>query len=246
MSVNNIYFVEGVIGAGKSTLLKEIEKLHPTRSHIHVIYEPVDVWEQLGILQEFYGNPSRWSYAFQTTVFVSRIQRICEEIQAHPEADVFLIERSPMADRYLFAELLRQDGCITNMEWKMYELWCETWHTLLPFSTIKGIFYLTLDSSLSSEYVNNSVQLSLQRICQRNRTAEAGITVDYQTKLLQQHETLFSDLERVRDVFRSPEAMVWRICTQKDPISHIVQHVLNIVEESSNSLVFEHVQVGLH
>ena len=56
-----IIYVEGNIGTGKSTFLKHLDNDYLKKKHKYdVIYEPVDNWQQIGILEKFYSDPKKY------------------------------------------------------------------------------------------------------------------------------------------------------------------------------------------
>ena len=91
-------FVEGNIGTGKSTLLTQLS------AHCKVILEPVDEWTQMknangkNILEEFYSDPVRNAYLFQSIAFRSRMKNIVNKCD-----DTCFVERSIYTDRNVFA-----------------------------------------------------------------------------------------------------------------------------------------------
>ena len=71
------YIVEGNIGSGKTELLTKLNE----NIDCEIIKEPVEIWQSItgngkNILQQFYENPSRYAYLFQTIVFKTRLQSI--------------------------------------------------------------------------------------------------------------------------------------------------------------------------
>lgn len=174
------FIIEGSIGAGKSTLLQQVQRVLERRGWtVTLVPEPVDLWVSTGALAAFYQDPATRAYEFQTFVYATRIQRIREYVQAHPRTDVFLIERSVVSDRHLFAHLLEEDGCFTPLQSTLYRHWVELWNHLLPFTAPDGFIYLA-----------PSVDATLQRIQRRGREGET-VSRDYQEKLHRRHEQVF-------------------------------------------------------
>jgi deoxyadenosine/deoxycytidine kinase len=72
------YIIEGNIGSGKTTLLDKLAE----HNNYEVIREPVDIWQNIkndkneNILQQFYKDPNRYAYLFQTIVFKTRLQSL--------------------------------------------------------------------------------------------------------------------------------------------------------------------------
>ena len=79
-----IIYIEGNIGTGKTTLLEIIKTYFPNKNNT-VIYEPVDQWKLVkdehgvNLLDKFYSDIQKWSFAFQMNSFISRIHRVMEQ-----------------------------------------------------------------------------------------------------------------------------------------------------------------------
>lgn len=177
--------VEGLIGAGKSTLIQEVLLPALSKKHrVKIIREPVEGWVASGLLQRFYGDQKRWSYTFQTKAFFDRIteaRRVMSERSMVPEneqADVILMERSPLSDQ-IFMRTLREEGAVDELEMSMYQDWCYLWHTFMPFTI--SLFL----------YVRTDLDQCMTRLHTRSREGEAGVSCDYQARLLQEHEAEF-------------------------------------------------------
>jgi deoxyadenosine/deoxycytidine kinase len=162
-------FVEGNIGTGKSTFLTHLS------NEFKVILEPVDEWTQMknangkNILEEFYSDPVRNAYLFQSIAFRSRMKNIVHKDDA-------LIERSIYTDRNVFAKTCREDGLIGDIEWHDYVSWFD-WLTTEFQVRPKGFIYLRCEP-----------EVSLERIKKRNRSGEENISLEYLTKLHVKHD----------------------------------------------------------
>jgi len=175
--------IDGVISAGKTTLIRLLEeKLNREGSlKVKAIYEPVDLWNSTGALQYFYDDVPSRAYEFQTYTYITRIARVINEIAAAPDADVYLLERSIWTDRYIFMALLKTH--IGDLKCQMYDQWCDLWAYIMPMRVDKWVF---LDTSLEE---------SLKRIKVRNREAESGVSVEYQTALYNKHVEFYNELK---------------------------------------------------
>ena len=115
-----IIVIDGIIGAGKTTTIKEIEKRIEKINEdnkenkkykqlkVKAIYEPVELWKNIGALEYFYKDISRNAYSFQTFTYITRIASVIDEIYDNPDADIYILERSIWTDRYIFMELLKE------------------------------------------------------------------------------------------------------------------------------------------
>ena len=138
-----IYSIDGNIGSGKSTLIKELQKNNMDQSIIF-IPEPVDVWNEIKdssgitILEEFYKNKKKWSFSFQIMAYISRLAQLKEFIKNNPGA-ILITERSTHTDRYVFAQMLFDDGNINEIDMQIYLRWFDEFMKDIP---IKGIIYV--------------------------------------------------------------------------------------------------------
>lgn len=176
--------IEGCIGSGKSTLLEQLKQVVELQTTLKVciIPEPVDLWVKSGALKTFYDDIKTNAYSFQTFVYVTRVMRIKEYVEKFPNTDVFLIERSVISDRHLFAKMLKDSECFTPVQITMYDYWVSTWNHLLPFKSPHGFIYLA-----------PSLDETLRRIQSRNRSGES-VSREYQQTLQTKHEEIFGQL----------------------------------------------------
>lgn len=171
-----MYFVEGNIGCGKSSFLRELEK-----RGIPVLQEPVDAWSRVknengkNILEEFYANPKRHAYLFQSIAFRSRVNAMSQ--LTDPKT---VVERSVFTDRNIFAETVRADGNMTNIEWDDYTKW----------------FDWVIDKCPKPEkfvYLRADPETCLKRIKYRARSGESTISLEYLQKLHDRHDVWLMD-----------------------------------------------------
>lgn len=178
-----IIVVEACISAGKSTLLPLLrEHLETKRLKVAVAPEPVQLWEKNGILGSFYDDMERFAEVFQNYVYVTRIQAILNAVKFMPDADILLVERSVLTDRFIFMELQRSRVGAAAIE--RYESWADTFDRLLHPLDLKTAKFL---------YLKPSVSVCMERMAKRARAAESkgGVTREYQELLHRAHEALF-------------------------------------------------------
>ena len=117
--VEKCLIVEGNIGAGKSTFLKILNDY----LNVQLVYEPHSKWQDVGgsgnLLDNFYSDPARWAYTFQSYAFITRVleQKNMAEQSPFP---VQILERSVYSDRYCFAKNCHEMGTISDLEWQLY------------------------------------------------------------------------------------------------------------------------------
>ena len=189
MSNPIILVVDGVIGAGKSVLVEKIAtslRIHPYNKKVVVITEPVDKWEAIGIFQKFCKDMKRWAYEFQTYVHFTRVQSCINGFNTN--ADIYILERSYYTDKYIFIELLKDNGCLSDMQYEMYNNWWELWNKVNPLKPTGFI------------YLRPNINLCMDRIKERNREGENNISIDYQLNLQKKHDDFFNNTEKMINV----------------------------------------------
>lgn len=169
-----IIYVEGNIGTGKSTFLKHLDNDYLKKKHKYdVIYEPVDNWQQIGILEKFYSDPKKYCYLFQSYCLFSRFNLLD---QMDDNLDYIFIERSIFSDNNVFAKGCHHLNQLNDIEYNIYKLWFDKFLSVHPHEYCH--IYLQLDPDVC-----------LQRIIQRNRNEETGITIEYLQLLHEKHES---------------------------------------------------------
>lgn len=166
--------LEGNIGAGKSTVGREMK----ASALFDFIEEPVDEWKtgfDSNMLDMFYRNMNRWAFTFQITAFVTRC-KTWNDVLARTNHPRVLLERSIYTDRYVFVPTLHQIGAINNDEWQIY---CRLWNFTVANSDVAPDCVL---------YLRTPAEVCLERIRQRGRGEEGGVTLDYLRQLEALHD----------------------------------------------------------
>ena len=179
-----ILTVEGNIGAGKSTFLGELQKRYADRDDIMFLLEPVGIWESVvdeegkNMLEKFYDNPKKYSFAFQVLAFSTRLKLIREAVEETMKPDspvtTIIMERSLDADRAIFAQMLRDDGLLETCEFDIYKRIAQD---AMDMFSADGILWLTV-----------SPELCFERVGVRGREGENKITLDYLVKCDSYHK----------------------------------------------------------
>lgn len=182
--------LEGGISSGKSTLLSSLRDLGGHDGiKFHFIDEPLDTWTALkneggeNLLEVFYRDNKRWSYTFQNCAVLSRFLNIRKaidnwyrDVAVNPDAarsNVFITERCIETDFNVFAQMLREDGCLDGIEWDLYKKWYKLLQDTVRVSAII--------------YVNTDTDVCIQRIAKRGRQGEENIPAEYMKRLHEFH-----------------------------------------------------------
>lgn len=172
-----VLVIDGIIGAGKSSLVEEclVPLLTAANYKITVVGEPVNKWKADGSLKQFYENPSRRGYQFQTRAFHDRIKESRDQYEEYKHCtDIFILERSIFTDM-LFMDMLYESGTIDESEHRDYkDLWT-MWEFLMPF--YPDLFV----------YLRPDVEIAMERIHKRGREGET-VDIEYQKALQAKHD----------------------------------------------------------
>lgn len=176
---NKWFLVEGNIGSGKTTLLDKLE----SNENFEVIREPVDLWLKIkgsdgkNLLQEFYEEPIRYAYLFQTMVFKTRLQSL-----DHPQEKlVRFSERSIWTDRFVFGKSCINSDKMNYLETNCYHFW---------FDWLESKFLKKPDGII---YLRTTPEKCMERMQQRGRNEETGVPIEYLNELHNYHEQWFEN-----------------------------------------------------
>lgn len=179
-----MYILEGNIGAGKSTFLRLIAQQIPD---IKVILEPIHNWQDSGhgqsLLGNFYQDPKRWAYTFETLTMMCRAQ---DHIANQHKTDTIKIaERSVYSGYYCFAQNSFAQGFLSPLEWEIYQQW---FAMLIPqkCQPPRGFIYIQVDPKIAYE-----------RTRKRNRDAEESVSLEYLTQIHDRHEAMLVKKEGI-------------------------------------------------
>jgi deoxyadenosine/deoxycytidine kinase len=102
---------------------------------------------------------------------------ITDKYSADKRDDIILItERSVYTDRNVFANLLRESGKITSMEWKLYDEWFQ-WLTKKCAHCLPTHYF----------YLNAGADVSFMRMRKRDRDEESGVSLKYLQSVEDKH-----------------------------------------------------------
>jgi deoxyadenosine/deoxycytidine kinase len=168
------FLVEGNIGSGKTTLLEKLSN----KDIFEVIREPVDLWlntkgsDGKNLLQEFYEEPNRYAYLFQTIVFKTRLMSLDKE----QEKPFRFSERSIWTDKYVFGKSCIDSNKMNTLEVNCYNQWFN-WLEQKHWKQPDGIIYL-----------RTSPDKCMERMNKRGRNEEASVPIEYLNEIHNYHE----------------------------------------------------------
>ena len=187
-----IVSIDGNIGSGKSTIVrylksnfKEYIRMETgSELNICILEEPVDIWNEIvdkkdgkNIIEKYYEDQEKYSFAFQMMAYISRLSQIKEAIDKNCY-DIIITERSIFTDKYIFAKMLYDDNKINDIEYSIYLKWFNTFNNVLD--------------NIKIVYIKTTPEVSNKRVIKRQRSGE-NISLDYLKKCHNYHEALLKE-----------------------------------------------------
>jgi deoxyadenosine/deoxycytidine kinase len=168
-----IISIEGNIGSGKSTLLSNLKKYYENNPNVVFLKEPVDEWEKIKdengitILEKFYTDQNKYSFAFQMMAYVSRLKVLRDALKEHDKDKkiILITERSLYTDKMVFAKMLFDTGKMEYVNYQIYLNWFDTFSEEFPVHKVI--------------YVKTEPEKCFERISIRARDGESNIPLEY-------------------------------------------------------------------
>lgn len=170
--------IAGMIGAGKTTLATQLGK----HLDIDVYYEPVENNEYL---EDFYRDTKRYSFATQIYLLNKRFRQHQEIIWRGRPA----VQDRTIYEDSVFAKMLAATGL---MEERDYRTYVELFRNMSNFMCKPNVIV----------YLDVSPERSMERIRERSREVENGITIEYLAALYRGYEEFIADISRIIPVIR--------------------------------------------
>lgn len=192
-----IISIDGNIGSGKSSIVKYLQKNFEyfcnNKSNkinkICFLEEPVKIWESITdissnetIIEKFYKNSKKYSFAFQMMAYISRLSILKEELQK--DFDFIITERSIYTDRNIFAKMLYLEKNIDDIEWQVYNKWFD------EFSSIT--------KDIKIVYIRTTPEICDKRIKIRNRKGE-NIPIEYLKNCNYYHDSWLNNPQLIEE-----------------------------------------------
>jgi len=162
--------VEGTVGCGKTTLGKFLSEFTNFK-----LYEELTSDDTSVLLDKFYTDQTRWSFALQIH-FLNERFRMIKEINKLSEG---ILDRSIYGDK-IFAEMLHEDDKMTKEEFNTYKTLLDNMleHIKPPHLMI---------------YLKCSTETAVQRIAARNRGIETSVPMKYWLRLNDKYESWYNE-----------------------------------------------------
>jgi len=181
--VAKVISIEGNIGSGKSTLLSHLKQTLTLENGRQIMFlqEPVDEWENIKdeegntMIQKFYADQEKYSFAFQMMAYISRLSLLKKSMEENPNV-IILTERSLFTDKFVFAKMLYDSKKIESVEYQIYLKWFDTFAKDFPIA--------------GTIYVKTGPEMCHSRIAKRSRNGESTISLDYLNACHEYHENM--------------------------------------------------------
>ncbi len=195
MNNYKIVSIDGNIGSGKSTLLENLKEHYKENKYVIFLREPVDEWEHIKdrdgvtMLQKFYSDQEKYSFAFQMMAYISRLKILRDtvnKIKGSSEKYVIITERSLYTDKNVFAKMLHEQGKMDDVCYQIYLKWFDEFTVDFP-----------VDYTI---YVKTSPENCYNRIHKRARVGEEVIPLSYLSECHKYHEEFLDDITGIRTI----------------------------------------------
>ncbi len=170
--------VSGIIGVGKTTLTTELGN----RLKLQKIYEPV---KENPYLDKFYEEPKKYGFAMQMFLLNRRFRAHSHIVWGN---DDIIQDRSIYEDP-IFAKMLADDGLIEPLDFQTYS---ETFANMLNFLRRPDLVI----------FLDCEVKTAHERIRERGRECEKGITLEYLESLKKGYESWIDSINGAIPVIR--------------------------------------------
>ena len=171
--LDNLFIgIAGLIGAGKSTLATALGR----HMGLDVYYEPVEDNEYLA---DFYRDTARYSFATQIYLLNRRFQQHQEIIWRGRPA----IQDRTIYEDAIFAKMLSETGLMEPRDFRTY---------VQLFKHMSN--FMCKPSAII--YLDVKPERSMERIKERARGVETGISLEYLQALYNEYENFVQDISR--------------------------------------------------
>lgn len=199
----HVISIEAPIGAGKTTVLNKLLEEFPDLAQVP---EPVDRWEETGLLPAMYHNLVNRA-TFQQMALVTRAADLTAALREH---DWVITERSPISDRVVFAAANMEEG-----SWE-YESYMETYRSVAKM--VPDFAWHQIQLAVDQQELDFRVAVRARK----SETATDALPTWYNEKIRKLHDALYaSPLAATRariDASGSKEAVANEVVAEVDCI----------------------------
>ena len=195
---NNTIGISGIIGVGKSTLTKNLGEA----MGYDVLYEPVETNEYL---TKFYTDMKKYSFPMQIYLLNHRFRQHQQMVWSGKNT----IQDRTIYEDVIFAKMLRESGMMENLDFETYTSLFQNMTNFLHRPDL--IVYLEV-----------TPEVALQRINQRSRGCETGITLEYLQDLKKGYEDWLDDVKERIPVLK----LDWNTFKDTDSVVSKIQFTL--------------------
>ncbi|HFI4796218.1 TPA: deoxynucleoside kinase [Elizabethkingia anophelis] len=164
--------VTGNIGAGKTTLTTMLAKHYGWEAQ----FEDVD---HNPYLDDFYHDMAKWAFNLQIYFLGSRFKQIKEIRESGKNV---IQDRTIYEDAHIFAENLNDMGLLTERDFNNYK---SVFNLMKTFVSAPDLLI----------YLRADISKLVAQIAKRGRDYEAGISIDYLSKLNDKYEKWIKDYD---------------------------------------------------
>lgn len=168
--MRQIFVVEGTVGCGKTTLAKFLAEKIQIK-----LFEELSNKDTTVLLDYFYKNQKRWSFALQVH-FLNERFRMIKQINKEEKG---ILDRSIYGDK-IFAKMLHDDDKMTTEEYNTYD-------TLLSnmLEHVKPPHIMV--------YLQCSTNVAIERLNKRDRGIESDVPLSYWKNLNNKYEEWYDN-----------------------------------------------------
>lgn len=208
-----VLYIEGTIGIGKSTMLAQVSALLERMGvPVVVVYEPVDAWEERGLLSAMYDGTLS-SDTFQVVAVATRYAALRKALDECPSnVEILLVERSVGSDG-VFARI-NIDSESPAMA--AYNLMAEKFVQALPENIVPVTILLDASIATVLERVAKRARGSEQHQGGENESAVGGVSRTYLLRLEEETNRYYESIKTTKfrvDASKSPEEVVESMVT---------------------------------
>ena len=187
--------IAGLIGAGKTALATALGE----HLGLPVYYEPVADNEYL---EDFYRDTARHAFATQVYLLNRRFQQHQEIIWRGGGG----VQDRTIYEDAVFAQTLVDQGLMAERDYRTYR---DLFRHMSNFMCRPSVIV----------YLDLSPETSLERVRERNRDVESGLSLDYLKALHLRYEELIEDLARTMPVIR----VSWEVYRTAEEMAEVIE-----------------------